>query len=94
MNDENTSDIDAYVRLRTVLDGLEIGSLQYCLDDTHPEKRTQRTEELIEILTPIVEEIQARITGGVCGPGQYNCGGVCVPYKCPPGGTKAAKLAS
>jgi hypothetical protein len=25
------------------------------------------------------------VPSGACGPGYYNCGGVCVPYECPEG---------
>lgn len=78
----------AYIRLRTVLDGLEISALRFCLDDKNLGKRLKRMAELEEILMPIIKKMQDKTIlpdgpPGVCGEGLYNCGGVCVPYQCP-----------
>ncbi|MEO8647738.1 MAG: hypothetical protein ABI539_01090 [Acidobacteriota bacterium] len=75
-----------YINLRTVLDALEAMSLRYCLEEHNVTTRTDRAHELIELIKPVVEEIQEmrRKTGlSGCGEGYNNCNGVCVPYACP-----------
>lgn len=75
---------NVYMRLRTVLDGLEIGALQYCLRDDNVKERIKRAEEIIELLIPVIDEIRDKtMLPTVCADGYYNCGGVCVPYQCP-----------
>jgi hypothetical protein len=83
----------AYMRLRTVLDGLEISSLQYALKDKNVARRIKRIGEIEELVMPVIRALQDRkIIGGggagACGEGYFNCGGVCVPYQCP-GGSKS-----
>jgi hypothetical protein len=79
----------AYIRLRTVLDALEIGALQYCLKDTNEQKRIKRADELVGLLMPVINAIRGKTLGpgggdpSGCGDGYYDCGGVCVPYQCP-----------
>ena len=77
----------AYIRLRTVLDGLEISALRFCLDDNSLAKKLKRMSEIEGILMPIIKKLQRKTIApdhpGVCGEGLYNCGGVCVPYQCP-----------
>lgn len=75
----------AYIRLRTVLDALEIGILQYCLGGTTDE-RVKRAEQAEEWLMPILSKIKKKPSKPPytsCAEGYYNCGGVCVPYQCP-----------
>lgn len=77
-----------YIRLRTVLDGLEATALRYCLKDGNPNERMRRIHELEDRLMPVVQEI-AKLQGpepspeGGCGDGYVWCNGVCVPYQCP-----------
>jgi hypothetical protein len=77
-----------YIRLRTVLDGLEATALRYCLEDKKAAARIGRAAELERLLMPVVQEI-ARLSGhepsaiGGCGDGYMLCNGVCVPYVCP-----------
>jgi|APDOM4702015191_1054821.scaffolds.fasta_scaffold00820_5 hypothetical protein len=79
-----TSFADDYMRLRTVLDGLEITALRYCLEDESTRVRKDRAAQIVAELMPIIDDFQRRVTaGGGCGLGYFNCGGVCVPYKCP-----------
>lgn len=75
----------AYIRLRTVLDALEINALQYCLEIENPATRKLRAEELVAWLMPVINKIKLGPGGGggECGDGYHNCGGVCVPYQCP-----------
>ena len=79
----------AYMRLRTVLDALEINALQYCLEEKGTETRKLRAEEIEAWLKPVVKKIQRKLLGpggelpGGCQDGYHNCGGVCVPYQCP-----------
>ncbi|HEX8246649.1 MAG TPA: hypothetical protein VF599_00570 [Pyrinomonadaceae bacterium] len=75
-----------YMRLRTVLDGLEIGALQYCLREETTKQRIKRAEELEAWLMPIITKLKDKPTKPheiSCAEGYYNCGGVCVPYQCP-----------
>jgi hypothetical protein len=75
----------AYMRLRTVLDGLEIGALQYCLREETAKERIKKAEEIEKLLLPILDKIKDKPVGprDVCAEGYYNCGGICVPYQCP-----------
>ena len=75
----------AYMRLRTVLDGLEIGALQYCLREESAKERIKKAEEIEKLLIPILDKIKDKHTGpqNACAEGYYNCGGICVPYQCP-----------
>lgn len=77
-----------YIRLRTVLDGLEITALRYCLKDKDEAERIKRAEEIITALMPIIEKYQntpqtGENGGGECPEGFFQCGGCCVPYPCP-----------
>ena len=79
----------AYIRLRTILDGLELTALRYCLKDNDAAKRTERAEELEKVLMPIVTEYQNKMSSALadsqieCPDGYVNCSGCCVPYPCP-----------
>jgi len=76
----------AYERLRTVLDGLQVSALRYCLEEKTAAKRVKRIAEVDEILMPIIIEMQRKLTiahAGGCPEGYFDCGGVCVPYQCP-----------
>ena len=76
-----------YIQLRTVLDGLEITALRYCLKDKDEAGRIERAEEIIRDLMPIIEKYQNRMQegggSGECPEGFVNCNGCCVPYPCP-----------
>ena len=80
---------EAYMRLRTVLDALEINALQYCLENKSTETREQRAMEIEAWVMPVIEKINRKMIappgggGGGCHDGYHNCGGVCVPYQCP-----------
>jgi hypothetical protein len=72
-----------YVRLRTILDSLEIGALRYYLDHTDTAEKKKRLELLETDLMPIV----TKLWGGKglaidCPEGYTNCNGCCVPYSC------------
>jgi hypothetical protein len=74
----------AYMRLRTVLDGLELGALQYCLREETAKERIKKAEEIEALLIPIILKFKDKPTRDfTCAEGYYNCGGVCVPYQCP-----------
>jgi hypothetical protein len=79
----------AYIRLRTVLDALEVNALRYCLDNTNTAERIKRAADIERMLMYVIEQVQGipkkssdvnRL--GICDDGYYNCGGVCVPYQC------------
>ncbi len=74
-----------YIKLRTVLDALEINALRYCLKDTDEAKRIKRAEEIIKDLMPIIEKYQGTMNmgGAECGDGFFRCNGCCIPYPCP-----------
>lgn len=75
----------AYIRLRTLLDGLEMTSLRYCLKDKDTAERIARAEELERVLMPIITEYQNKMRTNAnvdCPDGYFDCGGCCVPYPC------------
>lgn len=80
------SEIDfmaAYARLRTVLDGLEINALRYCLSAPGDDERAQRAAEIEKEVMPLVKRFQAKTPGEEgCPDGYFDCNGVCVPYAC------------
>lgn len=84
---KSTNDFEkAYIRLRTVLDGLEIAALQYCLQEETVKERIKHAEAVEALLMPIIDKLKDK--PGIppsfsCAEGYYNCGGVCVPYQCP-----------
>ena len=78
----------AYIRLRTVLDGLEISALRYCLKNTDTKDRIYRADEIVTMLMPMVRKLQFELAAGnsdpeTCEDGFYKCNGCCVPYPCP-----------
>ncbi len=78
-------DLDTYVRLRTLLDSLELGAIKYFLDET--EGRGTRFDQLNGKLKPIVDWLWKKDFTIECPAGYMDCHGVCVPYPCPdPGG--------
>ena len=80
-------DLPSYVRLRTILDSLELGAIKYMLKE--PGGRGGRYDELTNKLQPIVEWVWKKVGGGEgmlvidCPEGYIDCHGVCVPYPCP-----------
>jgi len=74
-----------YIRLRTVLDALEIGALNLCLQEETVELRIKRAEEIEKLLLPIIKKLKDKtiLPYSGCAEGYWNCGGVCVPYQCP-----------
>ena len=95
---EGTGDFpEAYIRLRTVLDGLEMNALYYVLEDKYAAARTHRAAK-IEVLLRECYDVIIKLrsekdvqsygemieqVGGNCPPGYHNCDGICVPYHCP-----------
>jgi hypothetical protein len=86
---------DAYVRLRTMLDSLEIGSIRYYLMAGDAPGKARRYGALDEKLMPIVKWLWGEESGGgmaprpdvECPAGYIDCNGCCVPYPCPDPGT-------
>jgi len=91
-------DLHGYVRLRTLLDSLECGAINYFL--RHTEGRGGRFDELNEKLMPLIHWVWEKDMkkppypegGGEggghkemlgCPDGYVDCQGVCVPYPCP-----------
>jgi hypothetical protein len=83
---EEGPDYAQYVALRTMLDSLEIGALRFYLDNTSPEEKRKRFEELSFQLKPIIKQLWGLEDtigiAGECPEGYFNCDGVCVPYAC------------
>ncbi len=86
---ETNDFLKAYKRFRTVLDGLEITALRYCMNNNDDAHRIARAKEIEEKLMPIIEEFQSKMHTNLnlplnidCPEGFYNCGGCCVPYEC------------
>ncbi len=70
-----------YIRLRTILDALEISALRYCLIDANAAETIKRAKELEALLMPIVTRLQNNIQRG-CPDGYFDCGGCCVCHPC------------
>jgi hypothetical protein len=88
---------DGYIRLRTMIDSLECGSIRYYLQGANPVEKRARLKKLETDLMPIVDWLWHQ-TGAVkqsarmatfaaddvvCPDGYTNCHGCCVPYPCP-----------
>ncbi len=77
---------DDYVRLRTLLDSIEILSLVYYTNDDNQRNRHARYEDIESLLMPVIRELRRRKPGlggdDSCPPGLRDCGGCCVPYRC------------
>ncbi len=75
----------AYIRLRTVLDGLEMNAIRYCLETSNPVTRTRRAKAIVNQLMPLTRKWQGEaLSPGfeACDEGYVLCNGVCVPYQC------------
>lgn len=76
--------VKSYIKLRTILDSLEVHALRYVLNEKKDGDRVDRAKEVGALLLPILQHL-----GGVpdlegeCPEGYVNCGGCCVPYQCP-----------
>lgn len=79
---DEASVTDPYVRLRTILDSVEDGSIRYYLRFQNSPDRDKRFEEIRSVLMPVIDFVWG---GGdiECPPGYNDCDGVCVPYTCP-----------
>jgi hypothetical protein len=75
-----------YVRLRTLLDSVEIGSIRYYLDGTDPWEKNKHFEALEPLLMNVINLVFQGPKKITCPPGYSNCNGVCVPYQCYSGG--------
>lgn len=87
--------LQTYVKLRTILDAIELGSLRYFLTGVDEAEKMKRAKKLLDKLIPLMRRIQkwdAETIGdagiptedpGHCPDGYYMCYGACVPYPCP-----------
>ncbi len=75
--------LKAYAQLRTVLDGMEITAVRYCLKDTNPAKRIERAKEIEAVLMPIIRKL-SKEAPPICPDGFFECDGCCQPYPCVP----------
>ena len=69
----------AYMRLRTLLDALEVNTLRYCLDGADSDDCISRMITVQADLMNVIEHVGGEAP---CPDGYFNCGGVCVPYSC------------
>jgi hypothetical protein len=72
----------SYVRLRTLLDALEIAAVCFYMDGDTAAEKNYRAEEIERQIRPLLMELNRNFAQG-CPPGFFNCGGCCVPYRCP-----------
>jgi len=70
------------VRVRTLLDALQMAAVRYYLDGDSTAERICRAEEIERQIRPLLLEFNQSFGTG-CPPGFFNCGGCCVPYRCP-----------
>jgi hypothetical protein len=75
----------SYVRLRTVLDALEIAALRSYLAGKTDTERNQAAEKIVPMITDVINRLKSKGLIETCPPGLNNCGGCCVPYECPEG---------
>jgi hypothetical protein len=75
----------AYIRLRTLLDSLEMTTIRYCLKDTDVGKRIKRAKEIEAHLMPVIRILENKmlVLPGDCPDGYESCHNCCVPYPCP-----------
>jgi hypothetical protein len=81
---DNQNDHSEYVRLRTILDSLEIGAIRYYRDGKDEAEKRERLAGLEAELLPVIRRlypVKVGIAGG-CPSGYISCDGVCVPYSC------------
>lgn len=88
---------EAYIRFRTLLDGLELVAMRYFLKDKDHAKRIARAQEFEKTLMPIITEYKNKLgtasknnmssasasIQSECPEGTYSCSGCCVSYPCP-----------
>jgi len=74
-------DLEAYVKLRTLLDSLECGALRFLLKESTG--RGGRIDQLDQKLMPIIDWVWKQTIDVDCPDGYVDCQGVCVPYPCP-----------
>ena len=72
----------SYVRLRTLLDALELGAVRFYLEGESVADRNRRAKEIERQIRPMLELFNQGFGTG-CPPGLFNCGGCCLPYPCP-----------
>lgn len=71
-----------YVRLRLLLDSLTVNTLRFCLDGNDTQAKIDRVNGIENDLLNLIKTVDGDPVEGVCDPGYFNCGGVCVPYAC------------
>jgi hypothetical protein len=72
----------SYVRLRTMLDAMEIVALRYYFDAETADEKNERAAKLAELIMPMLNQFKKGLIEE-CPAGLNNCGGCCVPYRCP-----------
>lgn len=78
---EEGLDLEAYVRIRTLIDSLECGALRYLLREQSG--RGGRKDQLEQKLMPLIDWVWKQSELIDCPEGYVDCQGVCVPYPCP-----------
>ena len=79
-------DLTQYVRLRTILDSLELGAIIRFmqLGADQPEGFGELETRLVAITDWLWKKDTVVANGTIeCPPGYIDCRGVCVPYPCP-----------
>jgi hypothetical protein len=75
--------LKSYARLRTVLDALDIAVLRYYWDTETAADKNRRAVELEGLIMPVINGLREKGVAEECPAGLNNCGGCCVPYRCP-----------
>ncbi len=76
------TDVNQYVKLRTMLDSAAIGSLRYYLNATGEAEQQQHYEFLYSHLQKIIDKVWDLPKEITCPDGYHFCDGCCVPYEC------------
>jgi hypothetical protein len=72
----------SYVRLRTVLDAMELAALRFYLSGKTAAERDEAAKKIVPMVMDVISNLTEEYAEG-CPRGYNNCGGCCVPYPCP-----------
>ena len=79
---DGTGNFKSYARMRAVLDAMEIAALRRYMEAETASERDEWAAEVEGLIMPVINRLRAGLAEE-CPRGFNNCGGCCVPYRCP-----------